>query len=73
MSKGKATAEESAKKQIAKAAEHWKAAKVEERAAREQLADLVRSAVADEALTENKISKMTDIPRMTIRKMLGKV
>lgn len=64
--------QEAAKKRISKAAEQWKAAKADERAARDRLAELVRSAVADETLTENKIAKITDIPRMTIRKMLGK-
>lgn len=50
----------------------WRAAKKRERAARDSLAALVRGTVAEGVLTENKIASVTDIPRMTIRKMLGK-
>jgi len=62
----------SASKQIGKAAKEWRVAKKRERAARDDLAKLVVAAVKAGLLTENKISNMTDIPRMTIRKMLGK-
>lgn len=62
----------SASKHISKAAKEWQAAKKRERAARNDLAKLVVAAVKAGLLTENKISNMTDIPRMTIRKMLGK-
>lgn len=59
-------------KQVLRAAKDWQAAKKQERAARETLAGLVNEAVRRGLLTENKIANMTDIPRMTIRKMLGK-
>ena len=59
-------------KQVMRAAKDWQAAKKRERAARDALAGLVVDAVRRGILTENKISNMTDIPRMTIRKMLGK-
>ena len=36
------------------------------------LAAVVTEAVASGHLNESKISKLTEIPRMTIRKMLGK-
>jgi hypothetical protein len=62
----------SASKHIGKAAKEWRVAKKRERAARDDLAQLVVAAVTAGLLTENKISNMTDIPRMTIRKMLGK-
>ena len=54
------------------AADAWREAKVSERAARDALAVLVREGVATEAFTETKAAKWTGIPRMTIRKMLGK-
>jgi hypothetical protein len=62
----------SASKQVVKAAKDWRAAKKRERAARDALAQIVVAAVKAGLLTENKISNLTDIPRMTIRKMLGK-
>ena len=62
----------SAKKALQKAAKDWKAAKKKERAARNVLAALVVESVKKGLLTENKVSSVTDIPRMTIRKMLGK-
>lgn len=58
--------------EIAEAAAAWKRAKAKERAARDHLAELVRTGVDSGQVTENKIAKVTDIPRMTIRKMLGK-
>lgn len=63
---------DAATKAVIKAANDWKAAKARERAARDALAALVREYVADGVLTENKVAQTTDIPRMTIRKMLGK-
>ena len=57
---------------VEKAAKRWKTAKKQERAARDALAAVVSDAVASGHLNESKIAKMTSIPRMTIRKMLGK-
>jgi hypothetical protein len=57
---------------VEKAARQWKAAKKDERAARDALAAVVADAVASGHLNESKIAKLTEIPRMTIRKMLGK-
>lgn len=54
------------------AAKEWRAAKKRERAARDELAAVVRSTVSGKVLSENKVASLTDIPRMTIRKMLGK-
>ena len=54
------------------AAKQWKAAKKAERSARDALAAVVAEAVASGQLNESKIAKLTEIPRMTIRKMLGK-
>ncbi len=58
--------------EVEAAAAEWRAAKKCERAARETLAGAVRIHVDSETLSENKISTITGIPRMTIRKMLGK-
>lgn len=57
---------------IERAAKEWRAAKKRERSARDALARVVTDAVGRGLLNENKIVKITDIPRMTIRKMLGK-
>ena len=57
---------------LEKAAKQWRAAKREERAARDALAAVVSEVVAKGILNENKVSRLTEIPRMTIRKMLGK-
>jgi hypothetical protein len=57
---------------VEKAAKQWKAAKKDERAARDALAAVVAEAVASGHLNESKVAKLTEIPRMTIRKMLGK-
>ena len=57
---------------IEKATRQWRAAKKEERAARDALAALVSDAVSRGLLNESKVAKLTEIPRMTIRKMLGK-
>lgn len=70
--KGADSGQDAIRAEVAEAAAAWKRAKAKERAAREQLAELVRAGVGSGLLTENKIAKVTDIPRMTIRKMLGK-
>lgn len=57
---------------LERAAREWRAAKKRERAARDALAVVVRSVVAAGVLSENKVARLTGIPRMTIRKMLGK-
>jgi hypothetical protein len=57
---------------VEKAARQWKAAKKDERAARDALAAVVSDVVAQGLLNESKVAKLTAIPRMTIRKMLGK-
>jgi hypothetical protein len=57
---------------VEKAAKQWRAAKREERAARDALAAVVSDVVKRGLLNENKVAKLTEIPRMTIRKMLGK-
>ena len=54
------------------AAKDWRAAKKAERAARDRLATVVSDVVGRGILNENKVAKLTEIPRMTIRKMLGK-
>lgn len=57
---------------ITSAAHEWRTAKKAERSARQRLAGLVNEAVQAGIVSENKIAKSTEIPRMTIRKMLGK-
>lgn len=57
---------------LARAAKDWKAAKRSERAARDRLATVVTDVVTAGLLNESKVAKQTAIPRMTIRKMLGK-
>ncbi len=54
------------------ATKKWHAAKKRERAERDALAALVSQVVHDGILSENKVARVTSIPRMTIRKMLGK-
>jgi hypothetical protein len=61
-----------AEKALKRATKQWRAAKKRERASREELATLVRTLVDSGVLSENKVATLTDIPRMTIRKMLGK-
>ena len=61
-----------AEKALKAATKEWRAAKKRERAARDELAAVVRSTVSGKVLSENKVASLTDIPRMTIRKMLGK-
>lgn len=72
MAKDEPSGTTAAKKQVERAAKEWRAAKKRERAARESLAEVVREYVKAGVLTENKVASITDIPRMTIRKMLGK-
>ena len=57
---------------LEKATKAWREAKKSERAARDALAAVVAASVTSGLLNENKVAKLTDIPRMTIRKMLGK-
>ena len=59
--------------EVVEAAAEWRATKKREREAREILATAVRNHVDSETLSENKISTITGIPRMTIRKMIGKL
>ena len=61
-----------AEKALKKATKEWRAAKKREREARDELATVVSSVVSAGVLNENKVAGVTDIPRMTIRKMLGK-
>jgi hypothetical protein len=61
-----------ATKALEKATKEWRAAKKKERAARDKLAQVVQGSVEAGILSESKISHLTEIPRMTIRKMLGK-
>ena len=61
-----------ANRAIEKATKNWRAAKKRERAARDALAAIVSESVSKGFLTEAKVAKVTEIPRMTIRKMLGK-
>lgn len=72
MAKSTASAKAEAAKSLSKATKQWREAKKKERAARDALALLVRDVVESDVMSENKISEVTDIPRMTIRKMLGK-
>ena len=71
---GKATPAErlEATKALEKATKEWRAAKKKERAARDKLALVVQGSVEAGILSESKVSQLTEIPRMTIRKMLGK-
>ena len=59
-------------KALEKATKDWRSAKKRERAARNALAAVVNEAVASGVMSENKVASVTAIPRMTIRKMLGK-
>ena len=61
-----------ATKALGKATKDWRSAKKKERAARDKLAEVVQGSVEAGILSESKISQLTEIPRMTIRKMLGK-
>lgn len=72
MGKSPLASEGAAKKALEKATKDWRAAKKREREARDEVARIVVEAVKAGLVTENKAAKITDIPRMTIRKMLGK-
>ena len=63
---------EKATKALEKATKDWRSAKKRERAARNALAAIVNEAVGSGVMSENKVASITAIPRMTIRKMLGK-
>lgn len=66
------TSKQDAEKALRKATKEWRKAKAREREARDALADLVTELVDHKTMNENRIAAVTDIPRMTIRKMLGK-
>jgi len=70
--KASASAKAEATKALEKATKEWRAAKKKERAARDNLALIVQGSVEAGILSESKVSQLTEIPRMTIRKMLGK-
>jgi predicted HTH domain antitoxin len=72
VAKAQIDSESAAKKALEKAAKEWRAAKKAERDARDGVAEIVVDVVRAGLMTENKASKIADIPRMTIRKMLGK-
>ena len=72
MGKSTLESEAAARKALEKATKEWRVAKKRERAARDEVARIVVEAVKAGLVTENKAAKITDIPRMTIRKMLGK-
>ena len=57
---------------LERATKQWRTAKKREREARDALAAIVVDVVSSGTLSENKVSGLTEIPRMTIRKMLGK-
>lgn len=73
MTKSPHPKKQAALSEIEAAAREWQAAKKKERAHRNALAALVKGHVDSEVLSENKISTATGIPRMTIRKMVGKL
>lgn len=72
MGKNILDSEAAARKALEKATKEWRLAKKDERDARDEVARIVVDAVKAGLVTENRASKITDIPRMTIRKMLGK-
>jgi hypothetical protein len=72
MSKARYKNADEATAALEKATKQWRAAKKSERAARDTLASVVSDVVDSGVLNENKVSRLTEIPRMTIRKMLGK-
>lgn len=72
MAKSHTDSEGAAKKALEQATKEWRAAKKREREARDAVARIVVDVVKAGLITENKAAKITDIPRMTIRKMLGK-
>jgi hypothetical protein len=72
MSKARYKNADEATAALEKATKQWRAAKKSERTARDTLASVVSDVVDSGVLNENKVSRLTEIPRMTIRKMLGK-
>lgn len=64
--------EGAAKKALEQATKDWRAVKKRERDARDEVARIAVDEVKAGLVTENKAAKITDIPRMTIRTMLGK-
>jgi hypothetical protein len=70
--KASASAKAEATKALERATKEWRAAKKKERAARDNLALIVQGSVEAGILSVSKVSQLTEIPRMTIRKMLGK-
>ena len=72
MSKARYKNADEATAALEKATKQWRAAKKSERAARDTLASVVSDVVDSGVLNENKVSRLTEIPRMTIRKILGK-
>ena len=72
MVKASASAKAEATKALERATKEWRAAKKKERAARDNLALIVQGSVEAGILSVSKVSQLTEIPRMTIRKMLGK-
>ena len=72
MSKDRYKNSDEATEALEKATKQWRAAKKTERDARDTLASVVSDVVGSGVLNENKVSRLTEIPRMTIRKMLGK-
>ena len=72
VAKAHTDSEGAAKKALEQATKEWRAAKKRERDARDEVARIVVDVVKAGLVTENKAAKITDIPRMTIRKMLGK-
>jgi hypothetical protein len=72
MTKSPGSKKQAALAEVERSAKEWQIAKKRERAARNEFAALVQEHVDSELLSENKVSTATGIPRMTIRKMLGK-
>ena len=72
MAKSEIESEAAAKKALEKATKEWREAKKYERAARNEVARIVVDVVRSGLITENKAAKISELPRMTVRKMLGK-
>lgn len=72
MAKSRIRSADEAGAALEKATKQWRAAKKSERAARDALASVVSEVVASGQMSEHKVARVTAIPRMTIRKMLGK-
>ncbi len=69
---GAPTSKSDAERDLKHATKQWRKAMARERATRDALAGLVNEVVGNHTLTEHRVATLTDIPRMTIRKMLGK-